>query len=99
MRTDTVNRFPARHRAFDHVRHLLHQAEAAVVKLQEMGILVTEVQVSGHQPVIWVQASPQCRALDGVVMIRRNTARGHEHTMAAPFEGCQVQWAVRMGWQ
>lgn len=70
-------------------------AQICAVKLVREGFTVLSVHVEHHRPVIWIQNCAWCGELEGAVMIRRRGLYGIENVMAAPLEGCQVQWTVR----
>lgn len=87
--------------------HMLDQltcAQLAVAKLVREGFTVLSVHVEHHRPTIWIQNCAWCGELEGAVMIWRpdpfgacpHCGKAHfENVMAAPLEGCQVQWIVR----
>ena len=78
--------------------HMLDQLDIAYMcatKLVREGFTVLSVHVEHHRPVVWIQNGSLCGELEGAVMIRRPGPHGIENIMAAPLEGCQVQWIVR----
>ena len=87
--------------------HMLDQLDSAYMcaaKLVRAGFTVLSVHVEHHRPVVWIQNGSLCGEIEGAVMIRRpgplgvcpHCGKGHfENVMAAPLEGCQVQWIVR----
>lgn len=85
----------ARNAQNDHIIGTALVARRAVGKLAARGFTVLSFQVEGRNPVIWIQQAPLCRELRGASKVRRSTPSGAEQIMAAPFEGCQVQWIAR----
>lgn len=79
-----------------HVLNMLALARVCVAELVREGFTVLSVNVEHHRPVIWIQNCVRCGDLESAAMIRRRDAFGIESIMAAPLDGCQVQW--RVGW-
>ena len=79
----------------EHMLDALALAQMCSAKLIREGFTVLSVHVEQHRPVIWIQNCAWCGELEGAVMIRRRGPFGIEQIMAAPLEGCQVQWIVR----
>ncbi len=78
-----------------HMLDALACARLCASKLVREGFTVLSVHVEHHRPTIWIQNCAWCGELEGAVMIRRRGPHGIENIMAAPLEGCQVQWTVR----
>ena len=76
----------------------LLQAEVAVNHLLGMGVEVSHVDISEARPRIWLRGKDESlRALftSGIHLIRPAAHGGRETVMAAPFQGCQLQWGVQ----
>jgi len=82
----------------EHVLNHLYQAELAVERLVKMKIEVSHVDISsGIKPRIWLRGrDDEIRAKfgGGVHMIQPAANGERSVVMAAPFEGCQLQWGT-----
>ena len=81
-------------RVLDH----LYQAELAVERLVKMNVDVSHVDISGHmRPRIWLRGRDEDirpKFGGGVHMIQPAANGERNVVMAAPFEGCQLQWGM-----
>lgn len=77
----------------------LHQAEAAVTMLLSMGVEISHIEIAGIRPRIWLHGKDEAlRAQFSSGIHRINPvgySGGRETIMAAPFQGCQLQWGVQ----
>lgn len=79
----------------DYIAHQVEKVATAVPALAAQGFTVLSVHIAERNPVIWVQRSPRCERLKGAWRVLRAVGQGREAVMAAPYEGCQVQWLER----
>lgn len=69
-------------------------AMAAIHHLSDHGCVPLEITLSDRKPVITIEPPTESEWLRGA-MTRRITVNRQTHTvMAAPFHGCQIEWAI-----
>lgn len=67
-------------------------AMGALHRLSELGCTVTRIEVTGRNPVIWVDGGLAADALPGGRKCVVKVGNTRQVTMAADLNGCQVQW-------
>lgn len=72
----------------------LFQAADAVKGLLKMGLSVLYTRVENRRTVIGLRQPPRGQ-LHGAPTVMRGTTQGREYVMAAPYQGCQVQWTEK----
>ncbi len=69
----------------------IRAAQAAAESLARKGFVLASVEIGARNPVVWVEHTPACDALQGAQVMRCAT----HSVVAAVLDGAQVQWYQR----
>lgn len=85
----------ARNAQNEHILVSNETVRRCVAWLIQHGYTVLGIEIGDRNPVVWVQMCSRCDALGGAMRRIRKEAGWSETVMAAPVQGCQVQWIER----
>lgn len=94
---ETLKRHPAEESFGVQNAHMLNGLAAiqhCVSCLIRKGFTVLAVRIGHREPTVLVQHEARCEQLQGAASGVAIGSHGREQIMAAPFEGCSVQWVV-----
>lgn len=72
----------------------LDAAKEAIEQLEKHGCVPRSINICGPKPVIVIDAPTEQSFLRGAMRMRVRVGQKLRQTMAAPFFGCRVEWAV-----
>lgn len=74
-----------------HMLDRLRAAQAAAESLARKGFVIASIEIGARNPVVWVEHTSACDALQGALIMRCATCS----VVATVIDGAQVQWYQR----